>query len=249
MAKKESGNRSAQQNDFLEPLAPINVVATDVGTSRPYNNGSAQVSFSLPVNSPPATSYTVYSTTGGYSASGSSSPITITGLPTPNSGTMQFYVVATNSSGNSQPSVNTTAISITGVPSTMSAPSVSSTTVNQDIVSWTVPANGGKSITKYYWESSDGKSGNTTSTSVTVAQEGGTSQTYKVRAENANGLGEWSPNSSSVTTIAPFFPPFFPPYFPFFPPYFPFFPPFFPPYFPPYFPPRFSPYVAPYFVD
>jgi hypothetical protein len=128
----------------------------------------------------------------------------------------------------------------------MNAPSAS-TQVNQDNLSWTAPATGGSSIIRYRWESTDGKTGTTTSTSVAVAQEGGTAQQYRVRAENANGVGEWSLYSGSITTTPPFFPffPYFPPYFPPFFPFFPYFPPWFPffpwfPYFPPYFP-NFSP--------
>ena len=79
--------------------------------------------------------------------------------------------------------------------------------VNQDTVSWIAPQNnGGSPITLYYWESTDSKSGTTTNTSVTVPQEGSTSQAYRVRAETAGGLGEWSPYSDTVTTTPPFFP-------------------------------------------
>jgi hypothetical protein len=98
------------------------------------------------------------------------------------------------------------------------SPPTATAGVNQDVVSWTAPASGGKVISLYRWTSSDGKTGTTASTSVTVAQEAGTAQTYQVRAENANGNGIYSAASNNVTTASPFFP-FFPyfPYFPFFP--------------------------------
>jgi hypothetical protein len=106
----------------------------------------------------------------------------------------------------------------------MSAPTATAG-VNKDTLSWTAPADGGKAISTYRWTSSDSKTGTTTATSgVEVTQEANTAQTYQVRAENANGVGVYSANSSSVTTLAPFFPPFFPPYFPGFGPYFPYFP-------------------------
>jgi len=94
-------------------------------------------------------------------------------------------------------------VTATTVPATPSAPSASAI-ANQtnDSVSWSAPANGGKAITNYYWTSSDGKSGNTGSTSVTVAQEAGTAQTYNVRADNANGSSATSANSGSVTTFS-----------------------------------------------
>jgi hypothetical protein len=88
--------------------------------------------------------------------------------------------------------------------------------INQDVVSWVEPANNGSPITLYSWQSTDGKSGTTITNSVTVTQEGSTSQAYRVRAENAVGLSPWSPYSDEVITTPPFFPPYFP-YFPYFP--------------------------------
>jgi hypothetical protein len=116
-----------------------------------------------------------------------------------------------------------------------------------DIVNWSPVSDNGSQIIEYQWESTDGKTGTTTSLGVTVTQEGNSpAQSYRVRARNSIGYGEWSDYSSSITTLSPFFP-FFP-FFPHFPPHFPpFFPPFFP-HFPPFFPffPRF-PIYAPRF--
>jgi hypothetical protein len=201
-ANKRVGKKSLAQNDFLAPSAPINVSATDVGTSRPFNNGAAIVTFSLPAGSQAATSYTVTSSTG-QSNSGSSSPITVSGIPVNSSVT--FIVTATNASGTSQQSSPSAAIAITTVPNKPLAPTVSSPSAGSDSVSWSAPSNGGKAITGYYWTSSDGKSGNTSITSVSVSQEQGTSQTYNVRATNANGNSETSNNSASVTTAFAFF--------------------------------------------
>jgi len=204
---KNLGANSQSSNDFLEPFAPINVTATNVGTDRPYNDGAASVSFELPANSPAATSYEVTASTGE-TATGSSSPIVVTGFDSGDTPT--FTVVASNDSGDSPASSASSAITITTVPATMAAPSVSSPTpsaatnaagAEQDVVTWTAPANGGSAITNYHWTSSDGKSGDTTELSVTVNQEGGTSQTYTVYATNGNGDGADSPASSSITTF------------------------------------------------
>jgi hypothetical protein len=193
------------------PFSPVSIQANDVGTNRPFNNGAASVSFVLPANSIEATSYTVTATAPGQSArtqAGTSSPIIVEELT---SGIQySISVVASNSVGGSQPSEAVT-VTATTVPATMSAPTASAG-VNQDTVSWTAPASGGKLISLYRWTSSDGKTGTTTATTVTVAQEAGTGQTYQVRAENANGAGVYSANSNSVTTQSPFFP-----YFPYFP--------------------------------
>lgn len=262
MAKKEIGGRSSQQNDFLEPLKPTISSAVDVGTSRAFNDGAATVSFSLPSNSPAATSYTVTATASGQTTrtvSGASSPLIVVGLTSATS--YSITVVASNAAGNSLAS-DPVSVTSTTVPGKPSAPTVT-TQVNQDNVSWSAPVTGGKAISNYQWESNDAKGNTTTATSVAVAQEGGTAQAYRVRAFNANGWGEWSDWSGTITTTPPFFPyfpPYFPPFFPFFP-FFPYFPPYFPPWFPffpffpffPYFPPRFPyfpprfPYFPPYF--
>jgi hypothetical protein len=260
---KNPGKRSQQQNDFLEPLAPINVVATNVGTNRAFNNGAASVAFSLPALSPEATSFTVTATAAGQTtrtATGSSSPVVVGTLTS--AITYTISVTATNAAGTS-PASETTTVPITTVPATPSAPTVTNSTANTtdpasnanqiDAVSWLAPATGGSPITSYFWESNDAKSATTTSTSANVLQEANTSQQYRVRAANANGNSVFSPYSVQNTT-PPFFPPFFPffpPFFPFFPPFFPFFP-FFPPRFPffPFFPPRFPffPFFPPRFA-
>lgn len=130
MAKKEAGGKSASQNDFLEPKAPIDVVATDVGTSRPYNNGAASVSFSLPGDSPAATSYAVYAykpggvlDTTATNTTGSSSPIVVEGLDANTN--YYFTVTATNNAGTSAASSNSSAVLITTVPEAPSAVSAS----------------------------------------------------------------------------------------------------------------------------
>ena len=195
---KRAGKKSLAANDFLAPSAPINVSATDVGTNRPYNNGSAIVSFSLPSGSEAATGFTVTSSTG-QTASGSSSPITVTGIPI---GNVTFTVVAANANGVSQTSSASAAISITTVPAAPTNVTASSGGVTYDAVSWTAPANGGKAITNYYITSSDGKTANTSSTSININQESGSSQTYTVYADNANGRSSASAASNNVTSFS-----------------------------------------------
>jgi hypothetical protein len=206
---KQAGRMSQSANDFLEPKAPIDVVGTDVGTARAFDNGAVSVAFSLPADSPAATTYTVTASTG-QTATGASSPITVTGIAS--GATPTFTVTATNASGTSAASSASAAVTVTTVPATPSAPTAS-TVANQaqDSVSWTAPANGGKAITGYTWSSSDSKTGTTASTSVTVNQEAGTAQTYNVYATNANGNSATSANSGSVTTFS-FVPYSFTPY-------------------------------------
>ena len=142
------------------PLAPSSISATNLATGRSFNNGAASVSFSLPDNSPAATSFTITAAAAGQTtrtASGSSSPITVQTL---SSGvTYTITVTATNKDGTSLASAAAT-VAITTVPATPAAPTATAQ-VNSDAVSWTAPASGGSAITIYYWESNDGKSGST----------------------------------------------------------------------------------------
>jgi hypothetical protein len=207
---KKSGRKSQGANDFLAPYAPTGASASDVGTARPFNNAAASVTFTADSRNT-ATSFTVTSSPGGYTGTGSSSPVTVAGLLSNTSYT--FTVTATNAYGTSESSAATSALTVTSVPATPGAPTVSSPTgsspgVNSagtttDDISWSAPSNGGRAITGYSWASDDGKSGSTASTSVTgIAQEGGTSQSYRVYATNANGNSEYSAYSSAITTFS-----------------------------------------------
>lgn len=208
---KRTGKKSQGANDFLAPYAPTIGTATDVGTSRAYNNGAASVTFTAdPINA--ATSFTVTSSPGGYTGTGSSSPVIVEGLQSNTAYT--FTVTATNSYGTSAASSASNSITATTVPATPEAPSASSPTgyspgtnsagTTTDTISWSAPANGGKSITNYHWESTDSKSGDTgTATSASgISQEGGTAQQYRVYATNANGNSAYSDYSNSVTTFS-----------------------------------------------
>jgi hypothetical protein len=201
---KRFGKRSQAANDFLEPKQPSITSATDVGTGRAYNNGAVVVNFSLPADSPVATSYVVTSSPGSFTATGASSPLTVEGLLSDTAYT--FTVRASNAAGNSIVSSASASVTATTVPDTPGAPSASSPSAGTDSVSWSAPANGGKAITNYRWTASDGKAGDTAGTSVSVGQEQGTAQTYNVYATNGNGNSGTSSSSGSVTTAFSFVP-------------------------------------------
>jgi hypothetical protein len=78
------------------PGAPTNVSVAAGSTA-----GTAVVSFIAPTTGDPATSYTVTVTPGGITATGTSPPITVTGLA-PQTG-YTYSVVATNGAGTSPP--------------------------------------------------------------------------------------------------------------------------------------------------
>jgi len=270
MAGPRKGIRSSASDNFLEPLNVTGLTATDVGTSRPYSatfngtagqGGAVSLSWTLPAASPPATSYDVTATkvSGPGSAAGTtvtvnngstSTSYTFEGLES--AGVYTFTIIPKNASGSAKPT-NTISgnVTVTTVPQAPQSPSATAG-VDQNTVSWTIGANGGKALTRHNVTGTDGtSSGNlsASATSVVISDPSLGSQSYSITATNDNGTSS-AATTSTITTIAPFFP-FFPPFFPFFPPFFPFFPPFFPffPFFPPFFPffPPFFPFFPPFF--
>ena len=209
MAIRGKGIKASAQDNFIAPDAPTIGTATNVGTGRAFNNGALTITFTAPTtgNTVGITSYTAsaycptHSTT--HTATGASSPLTITGFGSNISTTVT--VTATNDYGTSPASAASNSVTITTVPATPSAPTVSSVS-NQatDVVTWTAPATGGSTITGYTWTSSDSKTGTTdgSTTSVNVSQEAGTAQTYNVYATNANGNSATSANSASFTSFS-----------------------------------------------
>jgi hypothetical protein len=208
-ANKRAGKKSLASNDFLAPSSVTNLSVTDVGTNRAFDNGAFNVSWTLPAGSQPASSYDITTSPATSTTNTASTSATITGLKSATAYTVT--VVAKNSSGSSS-GTTSSSVTATTVPATPAAPTATTVAnVAQDTVSWVAPANGGSAITGYIWASNDNKSnavgstpggGATASTSVTVNQEAGTSQTYTVYAINANGNSITSAASTSVTTFS-----------------------------------------------
>ena len=145
---------------IVAPSTPTSVVATDSGSGRAYNNGSASVAFS-PVTETggvPA-SFTVTSTPGSYTNTGTSSPIVVTGLQ---SSTQYTYTVtATNSAGTSSASSASSGVTATTVPQ---APSISATAGDTTAAITITPgATGGAAISQYSITSSPTTTTQTTS--------------------------------------------------------------------------------------
>jgi hypothetical protein len=184
-----------------KPNAPTGVTATDVGTGRAYNNGAATVSFTPGSdNGAPVSTYTVTSSPGGYTNTGVSSPITITGLQSNTSYT--FTVTATNAVGTSDASSASSSITATTVPQTPTIGTVTRTNNTTVSVPWT-GATGGKSITSTTIVSSPSISISTSGTSSPSTATGtfvnNTEYTFTVSLTNANGTSDASSASNSVT--------------------------------------------------
>ena len=182
--------------------APTSVSATNTPSGRAYNNGAASITFTAGTIA--GRSYTVTSNPGGYTASGSSSPITITGLQ---SSTQYTYTVtSTNNYGTSSASSASSSVTATTVPDAPTIGNPSSTgNVGEVTVTWTAPNNGGSAITGYIVTPYIGATAQSTTsagsgaTSVDVTGlTNGTTYTFKVAATNANGTGNQSSASSSV---------------------------------------------------
>ncbi len=164
------------------PSAPLNVVATPGGNS-------AIVSFNAPHNfgNSPILSYTVTSFPGGFSAIGTSSPITVEGL---NAGiNYSFSVVATNAIGSSTPSWTSNYIIPYTVPNSptnvVADAGNASATISFDAPSY----NGGQPITNYTITSvPDNLSVSGTSSPLTITGlTNGTPYYFKVVATNIAG--------------------------------------------------------------
>lgn len=178
------------------PDAPIVGTVTIAGTT-------ASIPFTAPsfAGSSSITGYTVSSNTGGFTASGTSSPISIAGL-TPNS-SYTFTVVATNSSGNSVSSSAsnsvTAQITAPGAPTGVSA----SMNVNSATISFTTPSfNGGATISGYTVTSSPGGLTSTGSSSPLTITGLSPSTAYTFSVVATNSAGNSSAGTGSGTTNA-----------------------------------------------
>jgi hypothetical protein len=191
-------------SDKNAPSAPTIGTATDVGTGRAYNNAAVTVTFTAPTYSggSPITSYTVTSNTGGYTATGASSPLTVTGIPSNTS--LTFTVTATNSAGFTSPASSASnSVTATTVPQ---APTIGTATAldASATVAFTAGATGGKAVSTYTATSSPGSiTGSSATSPITVTGlTNGTAYTFTVTATNANGTSAASAASNSVTPAA-----------------------------------------------
>ena len=186
------------------PSAPTSVVATNSGSGRAFNNGSASVAFSAGTSGGITSSFVVTPTpsTSPATFSGSSSPITVTNLA---SSTQYTYTVTGSSAyGTSAASSASSGVTATTVPA---APTITSVTGGDTEVSvaFTAGATGGSSITGFTVTSSPGSltASGASSPLVVTGLTNGTAYTFTMTATNANGTSAASSASSSVTPAIP----------------------------------------------
>jgi trimeric autotransporter adhesin len=202
-----------QVQDYSLTVAPSAPTAP-TGVSATAGDGQATVSFSPPSTDGGSaiTGYTVTATdttnqaNGGQTATGSGSPITVTGLT--DGDTYTFTVTATNDVGNSpasDPSAPVTPaapITVPGAPTQVSAVGGAS----QATVSFTPPASDGGSPISYYFvtatdSTNPANSQNGIGTSSPIVLTGlsdGDTYTFTVAAVNGVGTGPASAPSNPV---------------------------------------------------
>ena len=195
---------SSTASNSVTPGVTPNPPDPPTGVTAAAGNAQATVSFTPPVNNGGAAviDYTVTSSPGGISATGTSSPITVAGLT--NNQAYTFTVKARNATASSNASAASNQVTPVPGNSAPGAPTgVTATAGNgQATISFNAPSsNGGTPITLYKVTSSpggriaSGPAGPLTVTGLTNGQ----SYTFTVVATNAIGDGPASSPSNAVT--------------------------------------------------
>ncbi|MBI1346297.1 hypothetical protein GC163_08395 [bacterium] len=184
------------------PNAPSGVTAT-------AGNAQATVSFSAPTNDGGSaiTFYTVTSSPGGFTATGATSPITVTGLT--NGVPYTFTVTASNAVGTSTGSAASSAVT-PNVPVTPDQVTglVATGTNQQVLLGWEAPEDHGFTVTDYLLEYRTGGAGSWTtvadgvSTAVKAIVRGlVNSENYDFRVSAVNSVGTGT--ASTVVMASP----------------------------------------------
>ena len=175
------------------PDAPTAVTATIV-------SNSAEVSFTAPANNGGSaiTSYMVSSNTGGFTASGTSSPITVPGITAGVSYT--FRVVAINAIGNSAASTASNSVIILTIPNPPIIGQVIAGNKQASVWFNTPVSNIDLNVTSFTVTSSPGGITATGASSpvVVTGLTNGTSYTFTVKGTNAVGTSAASAVSEAV---------------------------------------------------
>ncbi|MGV1909782.1 putative Ig domain-containing protein [Agrobacterium vitis] len=186
--------------------APTSPGAPTIGTATP-GNSQATVSFTAPASDGGAaiTSYTVTASPGGATATGSASPITVTGLT--NGTAYTFTVTATNSVGTGTASAATSAVTPTVPTFTFSPASGALTAATVGTAySETVTASGGTSPYTYAVSSGTlpaGMSLNTSTGEISGTPTTAGSASFTISATDANSATSSASYSLAVAAGLP----------------------------------------------
>ena len=196
---KAGKSPSSLYSNYVQPNVAT-VPSAPTITNAVYGNTTATITFAAPTNygGSTVTGYAVTSAPGNFTASGSSSPLTVTGLT--NGTSYTFTATATNSTGTSSPS----AVSGVVVPATVpGAPTIGTASVGvaSSSVAFTAPVyNGGSAVTSYTVVSNPGGITSTAAASpITISGLNvDLNYTFTVYATNKAGRGVDSGPSNSV---------------------------------------------------
>jgi hypothetical protein len=186
------------------PQAPTTVTPTNTAGAA-YGSSTNSVSVPITANGTGGstiTSYTTVSNPGSFTATGASSPLTVSGLSVGTAYTFTSTVANANGTSLSSP------VSPSITPSTVpQAPTIGTATAGSGsaTVTFTTGATGGSTITSYTATSSPGGiTGSSATSPITVnGLTNGTTYTFTVTATNANGTSTTSAASNSATPIQP----------------------------------------------
>jgi hypothetical protein len=185
------------------PGIPTIGTATYSATNKAYNNASASIAFTPGEGGGLPNSYRATSTPGGFTGTGSSSPITVSGLQSATAYT--FSVTGTNNFGTSAGSINSNSITANTVPEQPGTPVATYVSNTSVTLAFTAGASGGASITNYKY-STDGTnytafSPTQTSSPLTITGlTAFSSYTFYIKAVNTNGDSTASLASNSIFT-------------------------------------------------
>jgi hypothetical protein len=205
-AANSTGTSAVATSNSITPAIPattsLTVPGTPTGVSAVAGNGSAMVSFIPPSNNGGSaiTSYTVTSS-GGQVATGSASPITVTGLT--NGTIYSFTVTATNYYGSGVSVLSNSVTPLAPILTVPNAPNLYNVVAGDGAVTayFNPPINdGGSPITSYTVTSSGGQFATGPASPITVAGlTNGVSYNFDVTG--TNGIGTSA--TSVAYTIAP----------------------------------------------
>ena len=186
--------------DFTATGAGASVPGAPTGVKAVAGDSQAAVSFKVPSSTggSPILSYTVTSSPDGKTATGTSSPIVVTGLT--NGTAYKFTVAATNAQGTGAASSASAAVTPNALPGAPAG--VTATAGNAlAVVAFAPPSSTGGSAVKSYTVTSspDGKTAKGTKSPLTVkGLTNGTTYTFTVTATNLVGTGPASDASVGV---------------------------------------------------
>ena len=201
-------NRAFGYAGAAKPNQVTGLTATDFGTSRAFNNGRIDLSWTAPGNNGATISgYLIERSTNGSSYSTlvsntgtSATTYSDTGLTSSQQYWYRVSAINAAGTGDASTAANTTATTVPQAPTigTATAGNASAT------VAYTANATGGKAITTFTATSSPGLLTGTGASPITVSGlTNGTAYTFRVTATNANGTSATSAASNSVTPFVP----------------------------------------------